>query len=156
MHDPWISGTAGASYQLTASGADSAAFWQSAEGTLQFDLRDAVLFHIVLASDEGPLQIARWHGRAHLRHGKIEFDNADLISSENTYEIEGTASLARELNFKLGRGEPGRGEPAQDENDNAEAKPANSASPVYAISGTLEEPQVVLISTPQTQAKLKP
>ena len=67
MHDPWISGTAGGTYRLTASGADSAAFWQSAEGGLQFDLRDGVLSHLSLASDEGPLRIARWQGRARLR-----------------------------------------------------------------------------------------
>ena len=53
MHDPWISGTAVGTYQIKASGADSAAFWQSAEGGLQFDLRDGVLPHISLARDEG-------------------------------------------------------------------------------------------------------
>ena len=37
MHDPWISGTAGGTYRIKAAAADSAAFWNSAEGALQFD-----------------------------------------------------------------------------------------------------------------------
>jgi len=32
-------------------------FWQAAEGTMQFDVRDGVLPHIALASDEGPLRV---------------------------------------------------------------------------------------------------
>jgi hypothetical protein len=61
-------------YQFKASGTDSAAFWQSAEGGLRFDLRDGVLSHISLANDGGTLQIARWQGRAHLHDGKIEIE----------------------------------------------------------------------------------
>ena len=104
MHDPWISGTAEGTYQLTASGTDSAAFWQSAEGGLQFDMRDGVLSHISLASDEGPLRVARWQGRARLRSGKIQIENGKLISAGGgTYEISGTASLGRVLDLKLAR-----------------------------------------------------
>jgi len=139
MHDPWISGTAEGTYQLTASGADSAAFWESAEGGLQFDVRDGVLSHISLASDEGSLRVARWQGRARLRDGKIEIENGKLISSAGTYEISGTASLGRVLDLKLARG--------------TDLKPAGSL--VYSITGTVADPQVALTS-PVTQARLKP
>src|SRR5258708_528668 len=71
MGDSWVSGTAAGTYQLTAAGADSGAFWQSAEGEVQFDLRDSVFSHITLASDDGPLEIARWQGVARLRSAKI-------------------------------------------------------------------------------------
>ena len=104
MHDPWISGTGEGTYQLTASGADSAAFWQSAEGALQFDLRDGGLPHISLASDEGPLQIAHWQGDARLHDGKIEIEKGKLVSPAGAYEISGTASLEQVLNLKLTRG----------------------------------------------------
>jgi len=156
MRDPWISGSASATYQFATSDTNSAAFWQSADATLQFDLRDAVLPHIILASDDGPFQIARWQGRAHLRQGKIEFDNATLVSPLGTYEIGGTASFTRVLDFKLERGDMGRSEPGQDENEKEDAQQANPSSPVYAITGTLAEPQVALIPNPETQAKLKP
>jgi hypothetical protein len=139
MHDAWISGTAGGTYQLTASGADSAAFWESADGGVQFDLRDGILSHISLTSDEGPLQVEHWQGHARLRDGKIEIDKGKLISPMGAYDVSGTASLGRVLDLKLTRG--------------AEVKPAGSM--VYSITGTLADPRVAL-TTPETQARLKP
>jgi hypothetical protein len=141
MHDPWISGTAGGTYQLTASGADSTAFWESAEGGMRFDLRDGVLSHISLASDEGPLQVGRWQGRALLRAGKIEIEKGKLISSAGAYEISGAASQGRVLDFKLAR--------------DTDVKPVHAGALVYSITGTVTEPRVVL-TTPETQARLKP
>jgi hypothetical protein len=142
MHDPWISGTAAGTYQLTASGADSAAFWQSAEGAVQFDLRDGVLSHISLASDEGPLRLARWQGRALLQGGKIEIEKGKLVSATGAYEISGTASLGRVLDFKLTRG--------------ADLKRVSVGSLVYNITGTVAEPRVAMAPAPETQARLKP
>jgi hypothetical protein len=139
MHDPWISGTAEGTYQLTASGTDSAAFWESAEGGLQFDMQDGVLSHILLVTDEGPVRVMRWHGRARLRDGQIEIEKGNLVSAAGTYELSGTASLGRVLDLKLAR--------------NNDLKSAGS--PVYGITGTVAEPHVVLTS-PVTQARLKP
>jgi hypothetical protein len=141
MHDSWISGTAGGTYQLTASGADSAAFWESAEGGVQFDVRDGILSHISLASDEGPLRAARWQGRMQLRRGKIEIEKGKLVSPAGAYEISGSASLERVLDLKLILG--------------TDAKPARPGSLVYSITGTVAEPRVTL-TTPETQARLKP
>jgi hypothetical protein len=142
MHDPWVSGTAGGTYQFTASGADSEAFWQSAEGRLQFDLREGVLSHISLAGDEHPLRVERWQGHARLRDGEIEIDNGEMASPWGEYEVSGTASLGRELNFKLIEG--------------AETKPAQASTLVYSITGTVAEPRVAVTPTPETQARLKP
>jgi len=147
MGDPWISGTASGTYQLTASGADAEAFWQSAEGGLQFDLRDAALSHISLshislASDEQPFRLVRWQGHAHLRDGAIEIDKGQMVSSSGEYEISGTASLGRVLEFKLIQG--------------SESKPGLAGSMVYSITGTLAEPHVALTPAPETQAQLKP
>lgn len=139
MHDPWISGTAGGTYQLTASGRDSAAFWESAEGGLQFDVQDGVLSHISLATDDGPLRVTRWQGRARLRDGQIEIEKGKLVSAPGVYELSGTASLGQMLDLKLAR--------------DPDSKPASSL--VYSISGTVAEPKVALTS-PVTQARLKP
>ena len=141
MHDRWISGTAGGTYQINASGADSTAFWESAEGQLQFDLRDGVLPHISLATDEGPLRVARWQGLMRLQGGEIEIENGKLVSSAGAYEISGSASLGRVLDLKLSRAK--------------DVKPERVGSQVYSIKGTLAEPRVVL-TTPETQARLKP
>jgi hypothetical protein len=141
MHDPWISGTAGGTYQLTASGADSAGFWGSAEGEVRFDVRDGLLPHVSLASDEGALRVSRWLGQARLRQGEIEIEQGKIVSPEGSYEIRGTASLGRELDLKLARG--------------ADATSAGAGSLVYSITGTLAEPRVAL-ATPEAQARLKP
>jgi len=141
MHDPWISGTAEGTYQLTASGTDSAAFWESAEGGLQFDMRDGVLSHISLVTDEGLVRVTRWHGRARLRDGQIEIEKGNLVSAGGTYEISGTASLGRVLDLKLARG--------------TDVATARAGSLVYSITGDLAEPRVAL-TTPVTQAQLKP
>ncbi|MGA9393296.1 MAG: AsmA family protein [Candidatus Sulfotelmatobacter sp.] len=141
MQDPWISGTGGGSYQFKASGTDAATFWQSAEGTLRFDLRDGALPHISLASNESRFQIVRWQGRAHLHDGKIEIENGSLVSSGRVYEISGTASLGQELDFKL--------------SSDTQAQVPGAAALVYSITGTLTEPHVVLTPAPETQAQLK-
>jgi hypothetical protein len=142
MHNPWISGTAGGSYQITASGTDSSTFWQSAEGGVRFDLRDGVLAHISLASDEGPLQIARWQGRARLHDGKIEIEKGRMASSSGVYEISGTASFGQVLDLKLTAA--------------TEMKAAGAGSLVYSITGTVAEPRVVVTPAAETQARLKP
>ncbi|MFZ0770153.1 MAG: AsmA family protein [Candidatus Sulfotelmatobacter sp.] len=142
MHDPWITGTAGGTYEFKASGAEAAAFWQSAAGELHFDLRDGVLSHIALASDGGPLRVARWQGGVRLRGGKIEIEKGELVSPVGTYEISGTASFGQELDFKLIRGTP--------------ARRAGAGSIVYSITGTVAEPRVAVTPAPETQARLKP
>jgi hypothetical protein len=140
MHDPWISGTGGGTYQFRASGTDSAAFWQSAEGGLHFDLRDGVLAHISLANGEGPLRISRWLGRARLNNGNIDIEEGVFDSPTETYEISGTASLGQKLDFKVVAG--------------TQAKAAGAI--VYSITGTVAEPRVAVTPTPETQARLKP
>lgn len=139
MHEAWISGTANGSYQLKASGANAATFWKSAEGTLKFDVWNGALPHIALGTDDPPLRIGRWRGRAQWREGKLEIEEGKLVSGANTYEIRGTASLAEALDFKLS----GAGD-------------AHAGATVYSVTGTLAEPHVTQVPQPQTQAKLKP
>lgn len=141
MHDPWISGIASGSYRVKASEMDAAAFWKSAEGTLQFDIADGALSHVVLHADELPLRIQDWRGRALLRDGKLDIERGKLISPSGAYEISGTASLGRGLDFKLSQG----GDPG-----------VRAGSIVYSVTGTLAEPHVTMVAAPQTQARLKP
>ena len=140
MHDPWISGMAGGSYQFRAEGTDAATFWQSAEGAVRFDLREGALVHISLASDAGPLQFAHWQGRARLHDGKIEIEKGAMISAGEAYEVSGTASFGQVLDFTLTGG--------------TEMKAARAL--VYSITGTVAEPRVAVTPTAETQARLKP
>jgi hypothetical protein len=130
--DRWMSGVATASYEV--QGPCPAEFWALAEGTLRFDVRDAALPHVAL-EPESPLRVAHWAGTAHLRDGKFEVKDAMLDAGDGTYHLNGTASLTRELEFKL--------------------TPVPLGSRVaYTITGTLAQPQVSPVPGGE-QARLK-
>ncbi len=139
MHNAWGSGKATASYELASSGKNSAAFWQSAEGELHFNIQDAVFPHISLPIDGGPLQVSRWQGSGRLREGKIEIQNSEIVSSSNLYEVSGSATLGQVLNLKL----------------TTTSKAVATGPIAYSITGTLKEPRVTQIPALETQARLK-
>jgi hypothetical protein len=138
VHNDSIAGTAGGTYQITASGAASSDFWTSAEGIVQFDVRDGMLPHLLLVSDGDPLKIERLQGRAHLQTGKIEIKEGRLDSPAGEFQLSGTASLSRELDLKL-TGKPD----------------AAGSAKTYAVGGTVAEPRVTQVASPETQAQLK-
>ena len=136
MKDEWISGTASGTYEITASGSSSEEFWQSGEGTLQFDLRDGTLPHISLEAS-GALKMMRFTGNARLHGGRFDVKEARLDSAAEKFQVSGTASLKRELDFKLDR-------------------TPNEAPPGYTIKGTLAAPRVSPSAGAETQARLRP
>jgi len=138
MHDEWIAGTASGSYQMTASSAASSDFWNSAEGIVQFDVRDGMLPHLLLVDGGDPLKVERLQGRAHLQDGKIEIKEARLDSPSGKFQVSGAASLTRELDLKF-----------------TTRPDATAGAKTYAVGGTLAEPHVTQVSTPETQAQLK-
>jgi rhodanese-related sulfurtransferase len=131
--EAWIAGTADASYEV--KGNCPAEFWTTAEGTLQFDVRDGALPHVSLAEDAGALKIIRFSGKARVQAGKIELKDAKLDSVGGKFLVNGTASWKRELDLKLARSQNGKAG--------------------YTITGTLAEPRVVQVSSPETRAQLK-
>lgn len=134
MKDRWIAGTANSSYEV--KGPCPSDFWTSADGTIQFDMKDGSLPHVSLSEDEG-LKITRLVGQARLHAAAIEIDDAMLDSQAGKFQLSGTASLKGELDFKL-------------------ARATNDASAAqYAITGTLAAPRVRQSSSPETQARLK-
>ncbi len=135
MKDPWIAGMAKGSYEVAATGWLAADFWQSAEGTLQFDARDGTLPHLSLAEDEGPLRISGLSGLARLHGGKLQLKDAKLDSPSGKFDLSGTYSLKRELDFKLAR--------------------TRAGTAGFAITGTLAEPHVAPLAGTE-QARLKP
>jgi AsmA family/AsmA-like C-terminal region len=134
MHDGWISGTATANYQVATSGWSTPDLLASANATLQIDAQDARLPHITLDNAIGPLQAHRFAGRFVIRNGKLEIRNGKIETAGAIYQLNGTASFSRNLDMKLSR-EGGHG---------------------FNITGTLTEPHVSQVATPETQAELKP
>lgn len=132
MKDAWINGTASGTYQLTAKGSSAAEFWQSLEATLRFQSRNGSLPHISLEDPE-PLKFAELSGIARVRARGIEIKEAILDTIDGTFQLSGTTSPMRELQFQL--------------------LPAGG-SQGYAITGTLAQPHVSSLSQAE-QARLK-
>lgn len=133
MNDGWIAGTGNATYKVT--GTCPADFWKSAEGTLHVSMKDGAFPH-VLIGDAQPLRVFRLDGQAELRAGTIEIKDAKLDAPEGHYQLSGTASLTREVDFRL------------------KGAPDNPTSG-YTITGTLAEPRVSPLRGTE-QARLKP
>jgi len=134
MQDDWITGSATATYRAKASGLDAAGLFASATGTLKVDARDGLLRHVALAEGTGPLQMHRLAAHLFLRDGEFEIQEGKLETPAGVYQVSGTASLTRILNVKL----------------------TQEGAPGFNITGTLTEPHVSPILTPETRAALKP
>jgi hypothetical protein len=135
IKDEWIAGTANTSYDV--KGTCTAEFWKSAEGTLQFDMRDGTWPHVSLGEDAGIFRFTRFAGQARLLAGIVEMKDLKMESPDGKFQVSGTSSLQGELDFRLTRNPSG-------------------TAPGFAISGTLAEPRVVQLAGPETQARLKP
>ena len=149
MHDEWIAGTGSGNYQITASGASSE-FWKSVEGTLQFDMSEGMLPHVMMPPDDEAMRLDRLQGRAHLHDGKIEIEDGTLDSSDGKFQISGSASFGRELDLTL----VGKSETAGSGSSSSNSS-SSSGLKTYALGGTLAEPRVTLVANPETQAQLK-
>jgi uncharacterized protein involved in outer membrane biogenesis len=134
MNDDWITGTATGTYRVKASGLDAGQLFASATSTLKIDARDGLLRHVALVEGSGPLQMHRLTARLLLQEGKFEIQEGKLETPAGVYEVSGTASLTRILNLKLAR----------------------ERAPGFNITGTLTEPHVSPIPSPETRAALKP
>jgi len=136
MKDGWIAGTANATYEI--KGSCTTGFWTSADGALQFEMKDGTLPHVALADDAEALKVTRFTGQARLHADKMEIKDARLDSPGAKFQVSGSASLKGALDFKLAR------------------VPGGATAAGYTISGTLAEPRVIRSSNPETQARLKP
>jgi AsmA family len=134
MGDDWITGSATATYRAKTSGLDAPELFASAISTLNIDARNGLLRHVALAEGTGPLQMRRLTAHLSLQDGKFEIQEGKLETVTGAYEVSGTASLTRILNLKLTR----------------------EGAPGFNITGTLLEPRVTPILTPETRAALKP
>jgi hypothetical protein len=141
MQTSAFAGTASGNYQVSASGATAADFWQTAEGGLQFDVHDGLLSRISPSPDESGLRVSLWTGEIGLHAGKIEMGSNKLESPTGFYQLSGTASLSRSLDLEL--------------TQTADVKRGRARLPIYSITGTSADPQLAIKQTPETQAKLK-
>ena len=134
MHDDWITGTTNVEYRAGSAGWTRAELLSHAEAAFQVETREGSLPHLTLAGESAPLRISRFVGRLLLHAGKFEIDQGKLQTPGGIYQLSGTASLDRVLDFKLAR----------------------DGAPGFSITGTVDQPRVAVSTTPDTQAALKP
>ncbi|MBZ5572418.1 MAG: AsmA family protein [Acidobacteriia bacterium] len=134
MNSNWITGSAKASYRVNTSGLTTSELLASAGGTLQLDAWDGGLPRLVLTEGAGPLQMHRLTLHLLLKDGRFEIQDGRLETGTGRYLLSGTASPGRSLNLKLTR----------------------DGAPGFNITGTLTDPHVSQIVTPEARAALKP
>jgi uncharacterized protein involved in outer membrane biogenesis len=134
MNNPWVAGSASATYTFKASGWTIPDVLQSAELSAGFKVENGVFPHVVLAEGAEPLHTSIFSGSLLLKEASLSFQDAKLESDSGVYSVSGSASLAGEMNLTL-TGETSNG---------------------YNLSGTFRETRVSPISYPATRADLKP
>jgi hypothetical protein len=83
------------------------------------------------------VKIRKFVAQARLHDGTVEVSDGQLDSQQGKYEVSGTATLKREIDFRLTR------------------VPAGSGASVYSVTGTLDRPHVAPANGTE-QARLKP
>jgi hypothetical protein len=134
MNGDWITGTATAGYRANTSGVTAKELFSSATASLQVDASAGRLPHIVLTDGAAPLRIRHLTAHLALRDGRLDIQAGSLETASDTFHLSGTASLTQALNLKLTR----------------------ESALGFRITGTLTEPHVAQVATPETRAALKP
>jgi hypothetical protein len=123
MKGKWGNGTADIAFSGTFSGRTSSELIASANGSFNFDWRRGELAKVTLNGNT-PLRFARFVGEARLRKGTLEFEPSKMQTPRGILEVSGTASLGRQLDFRLQDG-----------------------AKQFVVTGTLENPKVGIAPT---------
>jgi hypothetical protein len=124
MDDTWITGTADGKYDLDGSGDSFGELLASADGKLQFTMRNGILTRVEIPSSAKPLLVHRFSGELYLKKGVWELSLGRLESHDGFYQVHGTASVGSGLDFLVTRGEERS----------------------WAVTGTLAKPHVATVS----------
>jgi hypothetical protein len=135
MHDNWASGTLDATYQIALAGSSASQLGSSLAGTAELEGRNGVLRHLTLDQHSGPLQFKSFAGQLEIRDGILNLTQTKMTTPAGIYEINGTASLARQLGLRM-----------------------RNSKHAYDVSGSLEKPRVtaVIDNGRKAEATLKP
>ena len=121
---PVEGGRLSASFNLSGKGADSEALKKAANGTLKFDITDAILRDTPALEKVEEVtgmkfigkKIDRFNGEAKVRDGKAEIQNTRITAAGIRADLSGTVSLDGDLNLKVPiqlSGESGKKLPAK-------------------------------------------
>jgi hypothetical protein len=133
MHENWASGQALGTYAVVMQGTDIASLRDSATGSIDFTWSGGSLRTLALDAHSPPLTFSTLAGIVQIGHGKLSFDNCELKTGGAVYDVKGTATYDRSLNFRLQR--------------------AGGTS--YVVAGSLDKPTVEAVPASSTQAQLQ-
>jgi len=105
MHSGWITGTADGRFEVEGVGAGFHDLAADSVGTLQFVMRNGSLEHVEISETGGPLPVHRFTGSLRLKKGDWELTGGRLESRDGIYQVSGSLSPARGLDFILRRGD---------------------------------------------------
>ncbi len=133
MLDNWATGTIDADFSVSLSGLSRPKLRSTAGGTAGFTWSNGVLRHVSLDSRGTPVAFSKISGKISLQDGTFTLEDCKMQSAGGIYSVKGVASYDRKLDLKLER----------------------SGGQSYAISGTLDKPQVQPLTSTATQASLR-
>jgi hypothetical protein len=133
MHDPWATGSLSADYEASLRGWTAAELTRSAAGSARFSWQDGALNRALLPATAVPMRVRRFSGQLSVRDARLTIPAARMESPAGEFTVSGSASFSRQLDLRVARG----------------------ASPAFAVTGTLAQPQVAPAAIPQTEAALR-
>ena len=131
MNDPWISGSADGRFDLETFGGSFRDLLANADGKLQFVMRNGSLGHVEIPGGNGPMSVHRFAGDLRLKNGVWELWRGRLESHDGVYEVSGTASAGRGIDFVFTRGD----------------------EYAWNLTGTLAEPQAAPVDRTEISAE---
>ena len=105
MNDDWIAGTANGSFAVDGTTNDFRGLLPGSNGKLQFAMRNGSLLHVEIPGSTVPLPVHRFTGELGLKKGVWELSDGRLESHDGIYQVNGTASASRGIDFVLTRGD---------------------------------------------------
>jgi AsmA protein len=133
MHENWATGQAAGKLGIAMRGSDAESLLKSITGSLDFTWTSGSLRNLSLEGRTQPLSFSSFAGILQVGEGKLSFKSCQLKTSGATYDVKGTATYDRAINFRLQR----------------------SGGPSYVVAGSLEQPQVQVVPASSTQAQLR-
>jgi uncharacterized protein involved in outer membrane biogenesis len=101
MNDPWITGTADATFDLDGSANTFSEVPAHSDAKLQFVMRNGSLPHIAIPGTHAPLAVHRFVGTLGLKKGAWDLAHGQLETRDTSYRVSGTASPEGEVDFAL-------------------------------------------------------
>lgn len=103
MGDPWVTGTADAKFDLSASGGSFSELLASADGEGKFAMQNGAFAHLELPEPAKPFPVHLFAARIAVKKGVWDLSAGRIESRDGIYQISGTASPGGGLNLILKR-----------------------------------------------------